>query len=312
MALFKEAKRAERKLRMAVAGVSGSGKTYTSLGLASLLGNSTAVIDTERSSSEIYSTKWPFLVCNLDSFHPQKYIDALAEAAEAGIETVVIDSLSHAWQGKDGALDQVSKAGKSFNAWAKVTPLQDKLMDAILKYPGHVICTMRRKVSYEQSRDERGKTTVTKTGMASIQRDGVDYEFDIFATMDGQNNMTIEKSRCPELSGELFAQPMEELAKIIKRWLGGGETAAPKLEKPKENVKPAPKPKVATKIPDKVVGVLSKLFAGKEAMVIKFLTVKGQIQEGEGWLSMSPEYAGKIIGSPTVFLSSVVAQCNTK
>jgi len=312
MALFKEAKRAERKLRMAVAGVSGSGKTYTSLGLASLLGNSTAVIDTERSSSEIYSTKWPFLVCNLDSFHPQKYIDALSEAAEAGIETVVIDSLSHAWQGKDGALDQVSKAGKSFNAWAKVTPLQDKLMDAILKYPGHVICTMRRKVSYEQTRDERGKTTVTKTGMASIQRDGVDYEFDIFATMDGQNNMTIEKSRCPELSGELFAQPMEELAKIIKRWLGGGEAAAPKLEKPKEKVKPAPKPKVATKIPDKVVGVLSKLFAGKEAMVIKFLTVKGQIQEGEGWLDMSPEYAGKIIGSPTVFLASVVAQCNTK
>ena len=216
---------------MAVAGVSGSGKTYTSLGLASLLGNSTAVIDTERSSSEIYSTKWPFLVCNLDSFHPQKYIDALNEAAEAGIETVVIDSLSHAWQGKDGALDQVSKAGKSFNAWAKVTPLQDKLMDTILKYPGHVICTMRRKVSYEQTRDERGKTTVTKTGMASIQRDGVDYEFDIFATMDGQNNMTIEKSRCPELSGELFAQPMEELAKIIKRWLNGGDPPAPKLEK---------------------------------------------------------------------------------
>lgn len=318
MSLFKQAKRTERKLRMAIAGVSGSGKTFTSLGLASLLGKSTAVIDTERSSSEIYSTKWPFLVCNLDSYHPQKYIDALNEAAKAGIETVVIDSLSHAWSGKDGALDQVSKAGKSFNAWSKVTPLQDKLMDTILKYPGHVICTMRRKTSYEQSRDDNGKLSITKTGMASIQREGVDYEFDIFATMDGQNNMTIEKSRCPELSGEIFAHPGEEVSSIIKRWLDGESQGSPKLEEasvpmptlpPKEAPVPMPTSPPKSNLPDKAVNSLSKLFAGKEEMVVKFLKIKGQIKDGESWQNMTPEYASKIIATPSAFLSSVVATC---
>lgn len=316
MSLFKEAKRTERKLRMAVAGVSGSGKTYTSLGLASLLGKSTAVIDTERSSSEIYSTKWPFLVCNLDSYHPQKYIDALNEAAKAGIETVVIDSLSHAWSGKDGALDQVSKAGKSFNAWSKVTPLQDKLMDTILKYPGHVICTMRRKTSYEQSRDDNGKLSITKTGMASIQREGVDYEFDIFATMDGQNNMTIEKSRCPELSGEIFAHPGEELSSIIKKWLDGESQTKPKLKEPKakakvEEQKQEEKDVPTPTLPSKAVNDLSKLFAGKEDMVIKFLIIKGQIKKGETWRNMTSEYASKILQAPSNFLAVVVSQCGS-
>tara|TARA_B100000902_G_scaffold137222_1_gene135430 strand:- start:307 stop:1242 length:936 start_codon:yes stop_codon:yes gene_type:complete len=311
MSLFKQAKRSDRKLRMAIAGVSGSGKTFTSLGLASLLGDSTAVIDTERSSSEIYSTKWPFLVCNLDSYHPQKYIDALNEAAKAGVETVVIDSLSHAWSGKDGALDQVSKAGKSFNAWSKVTPLQDKLMDTILKYPGHVICTMRRKTSYEQSRDDNGKLSITKTGMASIQREGVDYEFDIFATMDGQNNMTIEKSRCPELSGEIFAHPGEEVSNIIKKWLEGESQSSPKLKKPKEKDVPMPTLPPKSSLPEKAVNDLSKLFAGKEDMVIKFLKIKGQIKEGETWQQMTSEYASKVLQSPSVFLASVVAQCDS-
>ena len=73
----------------------------------------------------------------LESFHPQRYIEAIAEAQAAGYDVLIIDSLSHAWMGKDGALELVDKAakrnpsGNSFAAWRDVTPLHNLLVDAM-------------------------------------------------------------------------------------------------------------------------------------------------------------------------------------
>ena len=312
--MFKKAKRSNRNLRMAIAGVSGGGKTYTALKLASYLGNSTALIDTERSSAEIYSAEYEFDVAQLDNHHPQNYIDAIKKAAEGGYDTLIIDSLSHAWVGKDGALDLVSKHGKSFNAWGKVTPLQDKLLDTMLGYPGHVISTMRQKQSYAQEKDDKGKISVSKVGLATVQRDGIDFEFDVFGSMDTMNNMTIEKSRCPALAGQMFARPGEELAKELLLWLETGEPVAPvKFDNPE----PVPIPtlpsesnsngKAAPSLDEAIRNKLSKLFKGEEVAVQKFLIMRGQIKDGETWQAIQPSDANEILERPEVFISTAIA-----
>lgn len=306
--MFRKAERSNRKLRMAIAGVSGGGKTYTGLKLASYLGKSTALLDTERSSAEIYSNDFDFDVAQLTNHHPQKYVDAINQAAEGNYDTLIIDSLSHAWIGKDGALDLVSKQGRSFNAWGKVTPLLDKLTDTLLAYPGHVIATMRQKQSYSQDKDDKGKTTVTKVGLATQQRDGIDFEFDVFGSMDTMNTMSIEKSRCPELAGQMFAMPGQELAKILMGWLEGNPSEPVKFvqaqEKPKEKVS-------KSKLSDEQVDKLSKLFTGNEENVNKFLLMRGKIQEGENWNMINPpSYADTILEKPDVFIATVLASTN--
>src|SRR5215468_11042232 len=109
---FRRATKYDAKLRFAVCGPAGCGKTYTALQLATHLGGPIAVIDTERGSASKYADLFPFDVRELDSFHPQRYIDAIREAEEGGYSVLIIDSLSHAWAGKDGALDLVDKAAK--------------------------------------------------------------------------------------------------------------------------------------------------------------------------------------------------------
>ena len=104
MSGFRKATVKNRKFRAAIMGTAGSGKSLTSLILASTLGKRIALIDTEHGSAEMYANTFEFDTLNLTEYHPQKYIDAVKEAAKEGYEVVVIDSLSHAWSGKVGVL----------------------------------------------------------------------------------------------------------------------------------------------------------------------------------------------------------------
>ena len=133
MSLFKKAVKSRSKLRLALIGPSGSGKTYSALAIAAGLGSNIAVIDTEHGSASKYADLFNFDVLELGSYSPEKYVEALKAAAAAGYDVVVIDSLSHAWMGKDGALEMVdraaarSKSGNSFGAWREVTPQHNEI-----------------------------------------------------------------------------------------------------------------------------------------------------------------------------------------
>jgi hypothetical protein len=234
MASFKKATKQQARLRMAIDGPSGSGKTMTSLILAQRLGRKVALIDTERGSASKYAELFEFDVLELDEFSPQNYIEGIKAAAQAGYDVLIVDSLSHAWSGKGGILEQHDaavrrqKTENSFTAWREVTPLHNALIDAILQAPMHVIATMRSKMDYVQT-TENGKTVVKKVGMAPVQRDGVEYEFDIVADMDSTNTMLISKSRCQELTGVVITKPDGTLGDTLKRWV---TTGAPPMAEP--------------------------------------------------------------------------------
>ncbi|MBM4653833.1 AAA family ATPase [Rhodococcus hoagii] len=224
---FTPATKKASKARIALCGPSGSGKTYTGLALATALSDRVAVIDTERGSASKYVglNGWQFDTVAPDKFSPLSLVETLGVAAGAGYPAVLIDSLSHYWEGTDGMLEQVDKrsgSNKFTSGWKVVRPEERKMIDAILTYPGHVIVTMRAKTEYVIEENERGKKEPKKVGMKPIQRDGIEYEFDVIGDLDHDNRMSISKTRISSLAGEVIERPGVELARTIADWLADG------------------------------------------------------------------------------------------
>lgn len=238
---FKKATKSTARARVALTGPAGSGKTYTALAIAAHLGQRVAVIDTEHGSASKYAGIFSFDVLELDSFAPAVYVEALDVAESAGFDVVVVDSLSHAWMGKDGALEQVdrfakrSPSGNTFGAWRDVTPQHNALVEAMLACRAHLIVTMRSKTEYVLEVNDRGKQVPRKIGMAPIQRDGLEYEFDVVADLTLDNDLVIGKTRCPELRDQVYRRAGEDVATVLRTWLQDGVPAVdkPKAEKPK-------------------------------------------------------------------------------
>ena len=252
MLQFNRASKKSAKLRLALIGPAGAGKTYSALAVAAHLEGPVAVIDTERGSASKYSDSFEFDVLELESHSPQTYIDAIAAAEEAGYKTLIIDSLSHAWTGKEGALSQVdrlarrSQTGNTFGAWRDVTPMHNAMVEAIVSARMNVIATMRAKTEYVQEKNEKtGKTTVRKIGLAPVQRDGLEYEFDVVADLDQDNNCIIGKTRCPQLAGQVFPKAGRDLAKQLNIWLSDGTTG---LRGNAEEARPAMRPEFAAAV----------------------------------------------------------------
>lgn len=231
---FKKATKSQARLRLGISGPPGAGKSFTALSVGKHLGKRMAAIDTERGSLSKYAGDVAdFDVLELEHFSVENYLKALREAAEAGYDVLVVDSLSHAWAGRGGVLEEVDKRGGKFDAWRYATPLQQKLVDAILGYPGHIIVTMRSKVDYQVSTVERNgkrETKVEKLGMAPVQRDDFAYELDVVMDMNERNAGSVTKSRCPAIAGVMIDKPGRELAETLLKWLGEGEPTPQKQE----------------------------------------------------------------------------------
>lgn len=244
---FKRATKEQSRLRLALIGLAGSGKSYSALSIGTHLvpGGRVAVIDTERGSASLYADRFTFDVLDLERHGPEDYCDAIEAAAAEGYDVVIIDSLSHAWAGKDGALEQVDKIarreGKSnnFTAWRDITPKHNRLVDTILACKAHVIATMRSKMEYALEKDDKtGKSSVRKVGLAPIQRDGLDYEFGVVGDLNLNHELIISKSRCSAVEvGSIIEKPGEKFAKTLREWLtSGAPMRETKTEAPKARV----------------------------------------------------------------------------
>jgi len=243
---FQKATKNKIKARVAITGPSGSGKTYTALIAATALsaGGKIAVIDTERGSASLYSDKFDFDVLELDEFSPATYTKAIEAAQDAGYDVIVIDSLSHAWEGEGGAIDMVddaaarSRTGNSYTAWREVTPIHRRMVDAILQSKSHVIATMRSKTEYVLETDSKGRQVPRKVGMAPIQRSGMEYEFTVVCDMDLDHKIVVSKSRFEPLQDAVETKPTEKFFRPFVEWLEKGDAkpetpAAPKPVTPK-------------------------------------------------------------------------------
>jgi hypothetical protein len=236
--LFRKASKEQARLRMALVGPSGGGKTFSALSIAQGLGGRVALIDTEHGSASKYADLFDFDTLGLAVFHPGNYIEAIKAAEKEGYRVLVIDSLSHAWAGQGGVLEQVDAAAKrsqsknSFTAWRDVTPLHNALVDAILQSNCHVIATMRAKTEYVLEPDERGKLVPVKKGLAPIQRDGMDYEFDVVADMTLQHDLMVGKTRWNAIDQKVIRNPGREFGEALAGWLSDGKAKVAEANRP--------------------------------------------------------------------------------
>lgn len=253
MSMFKKAEKSQVKLRIALTGPAGSGKTLGALLLAKGIaqGGKIAVIDTENGTASLYAdnAKWgvDFDVLELSPPYEIKfYLEALEAASKGEFAVVIVDSLSHAWAGEGGILQRKeavdSRGGNSFTNWAKFTPEQNKLVNAVLHSKTNIICTMRSKTDYAMV-DRNGKQVPQKMGLAPIQREGFDYEFDVVLDVDvATHTAQASKDRTDLFTGKTF-QISEQTGKELLAWQKAGKAIAPKQE-------PAPTATVQTQAVD--------------------------------------------------------------
>jgi len=224
--MFKKATKQSAKARLLFSGASGSGKTTAALTVAKELGKSIAFIDTEAGSASLYADRFDFDVMEMSPpYAPERFIEAIEAAEQAGYDVIVIDSITHEWSGPGGCLDIKTKMGDRFQDWAKVTPRHDRFIQAMMRSKAHIIATVRAKQGY--SMDEKGK--VQKSGMDPQQRDGIDFEFTVCWNINAAHMAEAQKDRTRLFDGKpevITAETGQRLAK----WLSTGEAPAPAEE----------------------------------------------------------------------------------
>lgn len=233
--MFAPASKAQTYLRAMLYGPSGSGKTFSALRIASGMGQRIAVIDTERGSARKYSDRFDFQVCEPEKRKVANYIEAIEDAGKGGFDVLVIDSLSHAWQELLVDVEKLANAkyrGNTWSAWSEGTPLQRKLVDAILDFPGHVLATTRSKTEWQTGEGSGGKSKPVRVGLAPEQGKGLEYEFDLVLQINPDHVAFVEKDRTGKFQDEVIEKPDEEFGAKLKAWLSEGPPMAPKVAPP--------------------------------------------------------------------------------
>jgi hypothetical protein len=215
------AQRKRAMFRLSIQGPSGSGKTYSSLLIAKGLVSKwedVCVIDTENHSADLYSHLGAYNVLTLGKpFTPEAYIQAIELCEKSGIKVIIIDSLSHEWEGEGGILDiHSSMVGNSFTNWSKVTPRHNSLVQRILQSSCHVVATFRTKQDYILN-EKNGKTVPEKVGLKSVTKDGMDYEFTTVFDLDINHNANCTKDRTG-LFANIPQKLDEQTGQRILRW----------------------------------------------------------------------------------------------
>lgn len=229
MSVFKKATKSQAKLRAAIFGPSGAGKTFSSLriatGLAGKVGR-IAVIDTERGSAAKYADLFQFDVAEPSDKTIESYVETIRQAH--GYDVLVIDSLSHAWAELLTEIDRLANAkfrGNTWSAWSEGTPKQRKLIDAILDFPGHVIATMRSKTEWQSTSDSNGKSRPVRVGLAPEQGKGIEYEFDVLFEISPEHVVHVIKDRSGRFQDKLIEKPNEQFGQELAAWLSDGVPA---------------------------------------------------------------------------------------
>jgi transcriptional regulator len=232
-----KAERHQVKLRLGMSGASGFGKTMSALLLAYGITedwSKIAVIDTENNSASLYSHLGNYNVLTLNEpYSPERYVEAIKICEQQNIEVIIIDSITHEWQGTGGCLSIHEKLGGRFQDWAKVSPRHQEFINKILNSTSHIITTVRRKIDYSLDINSNGRTKVTKHGTKEITREGFEYELTVnFELVNDKHLVNVSKDR----TGLFMDKPEfiinSATGKKLREWCNTGKS----LDKIKQEI----------------------------------------------------------------------------
>jgi len=225
---LRKATRQKAKIRLGLSAVSGGGKTYSAILIAKGLTrgdmSKVALIDTENGSGDLYAHLGDYNVLPLAApYAPENYIKAIKTCEDAGMEVIIIDSITHEWDGKGGILEiSNSMTGNSYTNWATLTPRHQRFIDSILTSKCHVITTVRRKQDYEMSTNDKGKLAPVKVGLKEVTREGFEYELTVNLELDQKHNATSSKDRTGLFMDQPQFTPSEETGSMLLQWCESG------------------------------------------------------------------------------------------
>lgn len=231
---FKKAERSQSRLKLGIQGPSGSGKTDGALALARGLAGPNgkiAVADTENGSAALYSDRYDFDVLNIEPpYLSSKFNEVIDAAAAAGYDVLIIDSISHQWEGEGGILSRKeavdARGGNSYTNWSKFTKEHNEFVGKILSAPIHIIATMRSKQDYVLEANEKGKQTPRKVGMKAIQREGAEYQLTVNLDVQMDHRAKASKDRTGLFGDALWDLRDPKTSKMIVDWLASAKPEA--------------------------------------------------------------------------------------
>ena len=231
--ILQQASRKKAKIRLGLSSVSGGGKTYSAILIAKGLNNDlnkVAIIDTENSSADLYAHLGSYRVMPLTApFTPERYIEAIAACESAGMEVIIIDSISHEWEGKGGILELSDALGNQYqSAWKTLTPRHENFKQAIIQSSCHIITTVRRKQDYvlQEKTNKSGRVVQApvKAGFKEVTREGWEYELTVNLELELNHYATASKDRTGLFMGKPSFIPSENTGRLILDWCNQGNS----------------------------------------------------------------------------------------
>ena len=241
---IRTAERHGARLVIGLQGISGSGKTFTALqlayGLAGYDARKVGFLDTENRRGSLYADALTnpttgkvdrFLIGDLaPPFSPQRYIDAIGAFEQAGVDVLVIDSVSHEWAGQGGCYDIAKNTSKRIDDWLTAKNEHKRFMSAMLQSSMHVIACIREapKTDFKDPKNPR------PLGLMPIQES--QFVFELTASLQMQN---LGKSqavlKCPDELVPILGRGKGYLTaadgKALRDWVDGGVTVDPAVAK---------------------------------------------------------------------------------
>ncbi len=239
---IRPAKRGGSKPIIGICGTSGSGKTYTALKMArGMVSKASEIgfIDTENKRGSLYADilDGPFQIGDLYApFSPSRYSEAIKEFQAAGVKVLVVDSISHEWEG-EGGCDDIANAPKANGEprkvanWIGAKRQHKSFMNTLLYCPMPVIACIRARDKIKVVK-VNGKEEFVPQGLQPICEKN--FMFEMTASM----LMEEEGKKQTFLKMPAFLKPFfgngngylgEETGRKVVEWFEVGDKDSPEV-----------------------------------------------------------------------------------
>lgn len=232
---IRPAKRAGSKVVIGIAGISGSGKTYTALKVArGMVSHPSEIgfLDTENRRGSLYADilDGQFMIADLyPPFSPKRYSQAIKEFQDAGVKVLVIDSVTHEWEGEGGCDDIASNTNSKMANWKLAKSEHKKFMNTLLQSDMHIICCIRAR----EKVDFKNPSKPVSLGIQPVCEKNFMFEMTASMMMHDEG-MRQEFLKMPSALRSAFGSGGgyigEEVGQFITRWVDSGDKTDADLE----------------------------------------------------------------------------------
>jgi hypothetical protein len=229
----------QSKAVIGIAGQSGDGKTLTALYIARGMVNKASEIgflDTENKRGSLYADALDgqFMIGDLyPPFSPLRYAEAIKEFQDSGVKVLVIDSVTHEWEG-DGGCDDIANAPKPDGSprkvadWNTAKREHKKFMNVLLQSNMDIICCIRAR----EKTDFTNPALPKSLGLQPICEKN--FMFEMTASIMMANQGTTQKHlKVPNFLKEAFGNGQGYIGintgKQIRAWLDKGKKENPEI-----------------------------------------------------------------------------------